>query len=115
MKKHLFIALSLACVHLHAGHFQNSIVVTAQNNDEYLVEMKIEKVVGQESELIAIPALRCVGNQPAELVCGTEEAGYLIKAQISQTRNEKKLHTSISIKENGQIVDSSEQIIKFIN
>ncbi len=115
MKKLFLILLSAAGIHLQASHFQNSVTVTAQNNDEYLVEMKIENIAAEQPQILAFPVLRCVGNAPAELSVGTEDAGYLVTAQISQTQNEKKLHTSIKLRQNGQIVDTSEHVIKLVN
>jgi hypothetical protein len=114
MKKAFIAIISLACIHLQAAHFRNTITVTAQENNEYLVEMKIE-TVGDHPEVLAFPALRCVEGTTAELFSGTEASGYLIKANVVHTQDAKEVHTSVNLKQNGQIVDTSEHVIKFVH
>lgn len=117
MKKWMMLALSLAFVKLQGDpiqeHVQSIVSITSEKNNEYLVEMRIEKMIDDQSQVIANPKLMCILGEPAELKIGTkEDSDFLfINAMISETGTEKNMHTSILMKENGQIVLSSDQII----
>lgn len=113
MKKTFLLLLTVAFVHLQASHFRNSITVTAQANNEYLVEVSIE-TIGPNPEVLALPVIHCHGNVPAKLLIGTEESGYLIEAQVMQNETEKKVYTSLQIKRNGEVLDVSEHVVKFV-
>jgi len=114
MKKWMFSILSLALVKLHGAHFQSTMSLTPTTDSEYLVEMRIEKIVNNTSQLIAAPKLVCALGEPAELTIGSKEDPdfLLIQATVSQAKTEKHIHTLISMKENGEIVLSSDQAIQ---
>jgi hypothetical protein len=113
MKKFLSLLLCMAGFGLEAGHYQASLSVNPLNGelDQFMAEVKIEKVDGSTSELVAAPKLICQAGQPAGMELGSDESGNLIsvKLLISEDGAGNNAEASIQVKENHQLVLSSEQ------
>ena len=117
MKKLFLSLLSFACVSLEATHFQTSMSVTPlSNQDEFLVEMQIEKIhaEGTPSELIASPKLICVRGEPSELNIESEDKSDLLSIRVlaSEKISQKGIQASVLMKEKGLIVLSFNNTIK---
>lgn len=112
----LFLLLSLVPLSLEAIHYQNSITATPLSHNEYLVDMQLEKVVDANSspKLIASPKLICTAGELAELSIESEDHSDLlsIKCFIPNTPDQKSLHTTLLMKEKGEIVLSFDNVLK---
>jgi hypothetical protein len=119
MKKLLLLALSIACVSLEAAHFQSSMSVTSTSNNEFLVEMQIEKLCDGCSipELIASPKIICARGEPAKLTIGAEGQDDFLAIEVVIPDNESgtELQSKIFMKEKGQVALSFNHSLKVNN
>ena len=117
MKKLLVLMLGFACVGLEATHFQSSLFVTPiSDQSKFLVEVQIEKLADGSSipELVASPKMICTPGEPNQLTIGSEDQADFLSIQVTIPKNtsQESLQTSIFMKENNQIILSSNHLIK---
>lgn len=116
MKNLLFLALSLVGFNLEATHFQSSMsVIPTREKNEFLIEMKIEKVINGCTipELIASPKIICMQGAPAQVTIGSEDQDDFLSVQVAIPENtsQTSVHASILMKEKGQVVLSCDNTI----
>lgn len=120
MKKLCLLLLSLASINLEAIHFQSAMSVTPlNNNNEFIVEVQIEKVSDEDSEpeLIASPKIICAQGKSAELKIESEDQLDLlcIQIEIPEDISQKGIQAFILMKEKGLVVLSFDNMIKLNN
>lgn len=111
--------LSISALHLEGTHFQSSMSVTPISCDginKYHVEMQITKMIDENSipQLINSSELICIQGEPAHLIIESEDKADLLSIQIILPANtlQKSVEASILMKEKGQVVLSSVNVIK---
>lgn len=114
----LSLFMALLAVEVTAQiHLSTNIVptlATKKSAQEYLVEFKIEKIEGQERQVIAEPKMLCLEGFPAQLTIESEDKADLIAIQteIQKSEMSKIVRTAVLFKENHQVLLDSVNEIK---
>lgn len=111
MKRILLIVFFFSCsIGLEATSYQSSVnIAPIADSQEYFAQIRLEKLTSAQSapELIALPQIICVRGKPAVVTFGSDDKNQV---SINVLIPEKKdtATTTILVKENNEIVHSSE-------
>lgn len=117
MKNLFFFLFCMIGLSLEAAHFQSDMTVKPTDHEnEYLVEMKIQKFHDGSAipELVASPKLLCIQGEAAQMRMGSEDEADLLAIDILIPKNDSQEGTQVSVlmKEAGQVVLSYNNRIK---
>lgn len=109
MKKCLFLILVIAAFNVEASHYQSSMSVTPMSENQYLVELQVEKVIDAHSspKLFWSPKIICVPGERAQVICASDDETDLLSLQVlipNSSSPQKSIQSSILVKEKGQVV-----------
>ena len=119
MKRYLFATICLMTFGLQAAEFSHKITIAPVTSEtgkqEYLAKILIERKADENSTAVtfASPELVCVEGETSKSEIASEDKAdhLLVTVLVSKDSEQTKAKTTVFLKENNQVVISSEEEI----